>query len=559
MSEAQVTAGAAWDEPVTDVSRRPCVLAVLLVGAFMILLDVTIVNVAVPSIQRSLQASYGAVEWVVSGYALAYGLLLIPAGRLGDRFGHKRVLLVGLAGFTLTSVLAGTATTAGELIGLRVAQGAMAGVMNSPILALIQVIFPPRERGKAFGWYGAIAGVSTALGPLLGGLLIAWNLHGWDWRPVFFVNLPIGFVALVATVRLVPESRAGHAERLDLPGVALVSAGIVAIIYPLIAGQAAGWPIWSFVVLAASIPILASFALWERRLGRHGKTPLVNVALFANRSFTAGAGVSLVYFAGFIGLLFALSLHFQIGLGWTALHAGLTLLPFAGGTFVGASFSDPIAKRLHRGVLLLGSGVVAVSVAGVVAVIHYQGVGVTTLGLLAPLLVGGIGSGLVIAPNTDIVLAGVPWQEAGSASGVLNTSQRIGQAIGIATVGAALFGVLGAGAAHASKSAAVTLGHQLKAAGLNHYAVISGTARFTRCFRAQSASPDPTATPPGCHHPVAHGPIGTAYLHAANGALAADFTHAIQIAALVALAAVVITYLLVYLLPRSKQQQDWSG
>lgn len=556
MSKTQVTA---WDEPVTDVSHRPWVLMVLLVGAFMILLDVTIVNVAVPSIQRSLQTSYGAVEWVVSGYALAYGLLLIPAGRLGDRLGHKRILLVGLAGFTLTSVLAGTATSAGELIGLRVAQGAMAGVMNSPILALIQVIFPPKERGKAFGWYGAVAGVSTALGPLLGGLLIAWNLHGWDWRPVFFVNLPIGVVALVATVRLVPESRAGHGERLDLIGVALVSAGIVAITYPLIAGQAAGWPTWSFVVLAASIPVFASFALWERHLGRHGKTPLVDVALFASRSFTAGVGVSLAYFAGFIGLLFALSLYLQIGLSWTALHAGLTLLPFAGGTFVGASFSDPIAKRLGRGVLLLGSAVVALGVAGVIAVIHFQGVGVGTWALVAPLLVGGLGSGLVIAPNTDIVLAGVPWQDAGSASGVLNTSQRVGQAVGIATVGAALFGVLGAGALHASKGAAVTLGRQLEAAGLSHHAVVAATDHFTSCFQAQSRSADPTAIPPGCHHPVAHGPIGTAYLHAAHNALAQDFTHAIQIAAVVALAAVVLTYFLVYLLPRGKQQQDWSG
>jgi MFS family permease len=287
------------------------VLAVVLVGAFMILLDATIVNVAVPSIQRSLHASYSAVEWMVSGYALAYGLLLIPAGRLGDRIGHKQTYLAGLAGFTVASLLCGISASPGELVAWRVVQGAMAGLMNPPILALIQAVFPPRERGRAYGLYGAVAGVATALGPLAGGLLIAWNLHGWDWRPVFGVNVPIGVVGMAAAIRLVPQLR-GKPDRLDVVGTALVSAAMLLVTYPLIQGQQAGWPAWTFACLGAAAAALAGFGRWELRMRRRGRTPLVDVTLLGNRSFAAGIGVSLVYFAGFIGLLFALSLYFQI-------------------------------------------------------------------------------------------------------------------------------------------------------------------------------------------------------------------------------------------------------
>jgi len=219
-------------------------LAVVLSGAFMILLDATIVNVAIPSIQQSLRASYGTIEWVVSGYALAYGLLLVPAGRLGDRYGHKRLFLIGLAGFTAASALCGAAQTPAQLVACRVLQGVMAGVLNPPILAVIQIAFAPRERGRAFSWYGAVAGVSTAAGPLLGGLLISWDLHGWDWRPIFLLNVPIGAVALLAATRLLPSSR-GRGGDLDPVGVALVSAAMLLITYPLVEGRDAGQPAWA--------------------------------------------------------------------------------------------------------------------------------------------------------------------------------------------------------------------------------------------------------------------------------------------------------------------------
>lgn len=536
-----------WGQPSADVKIKMAVLAVVLAGAFMILLDATIVNVAVPAIQRGLHASYSAVEWMVGGYALTYGLLLIPAGRLGDRIGHKTTYLAGLAGFTAASVLCGTSGSPAELVTWRVVQGAMAGVMNPPILAVIQAVFPQQERGKAFGLYGAIAGVATAIGPLAGGLLIAWNLHGWDWRPVFLVNLPIGIAGLGAALRLVPQTR-GKAGPLDLGGTVLVCAAMLLITYPLVQGQSAGWPAWTFASLGAAGPVLAAFALWERHLLRRGRTPLVDVTLFANRSFAAGTGLSLVYFAGFIGLLFALSLYLQTGLGWTALHAGLTILPFAAGTLAGGAVSDYAARQLGRGVLLLGAAVVACCTAAVIGIVHADGTALSGLQLLAPLLAGGVGSGLVIAPSVDVVLSGIRWQDAGSASGVLGASQRLGQAIGIAVVGVALFGSLAAGAPRAAAQQLPGLRQQLTGAGLSQPAARAASARFAGCFARQSAAPDPTATPPGCM--ASHSPGAAAFRSAGHQALAGDFTHAMQAAAWYPLGAMVLTILLVLLLPR---------
>lgn len=484
----------AGGKPAAGLPNRMAIVGVLLTGAFMILLDATIVNVAVPTIQRGMRASDGAIEWIVSGYALAYGLLLIPAGRLGDRFGHKKTYLAGLAGFTAASVLCGTSASTAELVAWRIVQGAMAGILNPPILAIIQETFPPKERGKAFGMYGAVAGLATASGPLAGGLLISWNLHGWDWRPVFLVNLPIGILGLAAALRLVPESR-GQRASLDLVGVALASVVLVLITYPLTEGQDQGWPPWTFVCLAAALPALGLFIGWERLTARRGKAPLVNLELFGSRAFSSGTAVSLAYFAGFVGLVFVLSVYLQAGLGWSALHAGLGILPFAAGTFAGAAASDEVARRTGRGALQLGSVVVALGTLATILVIHAGGARVSAAALLPALLAAGIGNGLMIAPLTTIVLSAVPWQEAGSASGVLSAAQRLGQGLGVAIVGVALFGGLGTGAAHAATRARV----------------------------------------------------------------AQEFIHGAQAASLCALGAMIVTILIIPFLPRGGRREEWSG
>jgi MFS family permease len=335
----------------------------------------------------------------------------------------------------------------------------MAGILNPQVLAVIQLTFPDRQRGKAYGIYGAVSGIGVALGPVLGGALIQANIDGTSWRPIFLINVPVGIVAIAMTLRLVKETR-GRAGSLDPLGILLVSAAVLLLSIPLIQGQAAGWPAWTWVSFGGAAVALAAFIGWEVRTGRRGGSPLIDMNLFRNRAFSAGVGIGLAYFAGFISLFFLLSLMLQSGLHKTALIAGLIILPFALGTFLGAAVSDGFAKRLGRGVLALGCSMVAVGIAVTVLVLRARGAGLLGWELIAPLGFGGIGSGLVIAPNVSLVLEHVPWQDAGAASGILNTAQRVGQALGVAIVGAALSSELarqaaGSPAAHYSQATQV--------------------------------------------------------------------------------------------------------
>ncbi|HEX6472306.1 MAG TPA: MFS transporter [Streptosporangiaceae bacterium] len=428
---------------------RWAVLAVVMIGFFMILLDGTIMNVAIPPLQQDLSATYSEAQWMMSGYALAYGLLLIPAGRLGDRLGHKRLFLAGLAGFTLASILCGTAGSAGQVVAWRVVQGGTAGLMNPAILAMIHAVFPPAERGRAFVWYGATAGVAAALGPVLGGLLISWDLGGWGWRPIFLLNVPIGLVALAAAAAVLPASR-GRGGSVDPVGTVLLTLALMLVIYPLIQGYNVGWPAWTFVCLAAFVPALAAFVAWQVRRLRRGVAPLIDIRLFRMRSFAAGVGVTLGLFVSFASLQFALSVYLQLGLGASAIVAALALLPFAVGTFIGSSVSDRAVRRLGRRALHLGAGLLFAGTAGVIATIHYVGVDVDALWLAPDTLVAGIGAMLLGAPIINIILTDVPGQDAGSVGGVIATAQRVGHALGIAIVGTALFAVLPRGAQHAA-------------------------------------------------------------------------------------------------------------
>lgn len=471
-----------------DHRNRWLVLAVVLSGFFMILLDGTIVNVAIPPIQADLGTRYDTTQWVVSGYALAYGLLLIPAGRLGDRFGHRPLFLIGLAGFVVASALCGTAANGEQLVAWRVVQGLTAGLMNPAILAVIQAVFPPPERGTAFAYFGATAGIATAMGPLLGGVLIAWNVAGLDWRAIFLLNIPVGLVVLVAAVRLVPDHR-GRGGSLDPVGLVIATAALLLLTYPLIQGREAGWAPWTLISMIATVPVVAGFVGWQIRRIQRGTEPLIDVRLFRNRAFAAGTLITLCYFAGFISLQFVLSIYLQMGLGRSALTAGLVLVPFAAGTFASSSVSNRLAHRIGgRRMLHLGSALVALGFAGLIAEIAAAGATTSDWSLMAVLLLAGVGSGMVTAPITNVVLAGVPGSDAGAAGAVLATAQRIGHALGIAVAGTALFSALG-------------------------------------------LSPD----------------------QAAGGGLAEQYSHAIQVAALYSLGAVVLTYLLVFMLPRDHE------
>ena len=420
-------------------------LGVLLIGMFMSLLDATIVNVALPTIRTSLSANEATLSWIISGYALAFGLVLIPAGRLGDRFGHKWIFVTGLALFTVASLACGLAQDSTQLVVARVIQGLAGGIYLPAVTAFIQLLFTGRTRGTAFAVMGAVIGVSSALGPIIGGLLIQAFGEKEGWRYVFDVNVPIGIVALVAAVILLPTGAASTKASggVDWIGLVLLAGGLVAILVPLIEGQTLGWPLWTYVLIAGGVVLIVLFALWEIWYTKRGQSPLVPPHLYSHAAFTGGTILALVYFAAFTSIFFSISILWQSGLGHTALESGFVSIPFAVGSILGASQSSRLAPILGRRVLVIGVGMLTVGLTAVwLVLLLVPAADLTSWALLGPLLTAGIGSGLFIAPNAQFIVATVDPQEAGAASGVVGTMQRLGSAVGIAVIGSVFFGAL---------------------------------------------------------------------------------------------------------------------
>jgi EmrB/QacA subfamily drug resistance transporter len=435
-THAASTAPTGNDEP---DPRRWRALAVLLIAGFMGLLDVSIVNVALPSIRDSLGASESDLQWILSGYAVAFGLVLVSAGRLGDVRGRRNVFVIGLVLFSLSSAACGFAPEAVWLSAARLVQGVAAGLITPQTAGFIQELFRGAERGKAFGLLGATIGISTAVGPLLGGVLIALGGADWGWRLVFFVNLPVGIVALVLAFRFLPAAAARRRrESLDPVGIALLGIGVVLVLLPLV--EERNWPgAEKWLLVPAGLVVLGCFAGWERAYARRGRAPMVDVGLLRTRSFSVGSTVALLYFAGFTAIFFVLTLFFQTGRGYSPLQAGLAITPFALGSAVSSALGGRVVVRLGRplvaaGLLMVAAGLAATDVA--VGLSDGADVGWLTA---VPLLIAGVGSGLVISPNQTLTLSQVPIRYAGSAAGVLQTGQRIGSAVGIAAVGAMVF------------------------------------------------------------------------------------------------------------------------
>jgi EmrB/QacA subfamily drug resistance transporter len=419
-------------------------VAIVLVGAFMALLDTTIVNVALPSIRTGLHASPASLEWIVSGYALAYGLALVPGGRAGDRFGHKRLFLLGLTIFTLASVACGVSQQQGEIVAARIVQGVGAGLFFPAISATIQHSFTGPARSKAFGVLGAVIGVSTAAGPLLGGLIIAAAGSSDGWRWVFLVNLFIGAVAIPLAAWRLPAGESRTRRGFDPAGLTLLTAGLLLLLVPLVEGEQDGWPAWTWSCLGGCVVVFAALGWWELRAGRPGagRDPLLKPALLRQASFSAGTIFAVAFFGGFSTVFFTLSILWQEGLAHSALITGLVIAPYSAGTLCAAANSDKLSARLGRRVLTLGCSLLAAGLVLVALVIHLTGPDVNGWALIGPLLLAGLGTGMTIAPNQDFVLATVPRREAGTAAGILGTAQRLGTAIGIAVIGTVLFGSL---------------------------------------------------------------------------------------------------------------------
>ncbi len=512
--------------PAVRTPRPFLVLGIVLTAVFVQLLDISIVNVAIPSIQGDLGASASSVQLVLAGYQLAFACMLITAARLGDIAGRRRLFLVGMSVFTVASLLCGLAPDPDTLVLARVLQGLGSGLMFPQVLAVIQVTFAPEQRGKAFGIFGATIGLATICGPLVGGLLLEADLLGTDWRAIFLVNVPIGIIALVLAVREMPESKAPDAPRLDLLGAALVTVGLLLLVFPLTEGRQRGWPLWIWALLALSVPVLAAFVAVQRRKTRADRDPLVLLSLFRGRAFSAGALLSSVFFLGIAPFFFSFSLYLQVGLGFEPLHSGLTTLPFAVGSGLASSRSDGLARRLGRTVLTLGATLLALSMAALIAVLHVVGPDLVSWQVALPLFTAGLGLGLFVAPLSNIVLAGVSGPETGSASGVLSTVQQVGGALGVALVGVVLFGLLGARASTAAQGEADVLRSSLVTAGLPAAAADEAVDGFVDCFARRAQSGDPSRTPEGCE--PRPGPGAQAFADAARSANAEGYQWAIE-------------------------------
>ncbi len=434
--------------------RRWKALSVTLVAGFMVLLDVSIVNVALPSLRSGLHAGDSDVQWVLSGYALTFGLLLVPAGRLGDARGRRTVFMVGLGLFTVASAACGLAPNAAFLTVARLLQGAAGGLVTPQNSALIQQLFRGQERNRAFGLLGTTIGISTAVGPLLGGALIAMFGTASGWRWVFFVNLPVGLVALPLARRLLPAPppRAeARSQQLDPVGVALLGAAVLMILLPLVQERQWHGPA-KWLLTVAGLATGAAFLGWERRQGRRDRQPLVDLALFRERSYGLGAALSLLYFAGFTAVFFTYTLYLQQGLHYSALLAGLATVPFAAGAAVMSSRGAKAVGSHGRTVIVLGLAAVAAGLALTDLAVRLVPGHAAGLVAAAPLLLAGLGSGLVISPNQTLTLSSVPPRQSGSAAGVLQTGQRLGSAVGIAAVGAVFFA--GVASSHGDLAAA---------------------------------------------------------------------------------------------------------
>ncbi|MFE3036032.1 MFS transporter [Streptomyces canus] len=424
--------------------RRWFALAIVMTAAFMDLVDVTIVNIAIPSIRQDSGASVSHIQWITAGYALAFAAGLITGGRLGDIHGRKRLFLVGIGGFTLASALCGFAANPDMLVAARILQGGMAAMMVPQVLSIVHATFPAHERGKVFGLFGAVVGLGAVSGPLLGALLTEWNLFGLEWRPIFLINLPVGIMGLVLGSRFITESKAPRALKLDLVGVAMVVLGLLMLLYPLTRGEELDWPLWGYVSMAGAPLVFAALVAYERRKAARDGSPLVELSLFKVKSFAAGIAVQTVFGVG-LGIFFLVwTLYMQTGLGWTPLRAGLTGVPFSIAVSTAAGLSvQKLVPRFGRGVLQAGALLMAVGVLLYLWEAGRYGMSISSWQMALPLVVMGVGMGLIVAPLTDAVLSEVPREHAGSASGLINTVQQMGNALGLGLVSVVFFGVIG--------------------------------------------------------------------------------------------------------------------
>jgi EmrB/QacA subfamily drug resistance transporter len=416
-------------------------LLVVLAGTFMTFLDFFIVNVALPSVQSDLHAGSATVQLVVAGYGIAFAVGMISGGRLGDLYGRRRIFTLGLALFTLTSLACGLAPSAGLLVVARVLQGAAGALLTPQVLAILGTVYTGQRRARAFAAYGLAMGFAGVLGQLIGGALIQLDIAGSGWRGVFLINIPVGVAALALVRRAVPESH-GNRAPLDLAGTGLVTAGLVAIVLPLVEGREHGWPEWTWLSLAAAPVLLGTFLAHQRARAAGGRAPLVELGIFANRTFSVGSLTGFTFALVPPSFFLVLALYLQQGRGFSPLFSGIVFVAVGAGFFAAMLTAEAMTARLGRQILAIGALVVG---AGCVA-LALGASATSSLDLLPGLFVIGFGIGMVLVPVTAMALGDVDPRHAGAASGVLTTAQQVGGALGVAVIGVVFFDALGPGA-----------------------------------------------------------------------------------------------------------------
>ena len=433
--------------PVSDERSRA--FAVVLAAGFMSLLGVSVVNVALPSIENNLGATDTQVQWILAGFALTFGLTLVPAGKAGDIFGRRVLFMLGVAGFTISSLLLGLATTGNWLVVLRLVQGAFAGVMNPQVVGLIQDLYQGRSRARAFGAYGAVIGVSTAVGPMVGGMLLSWLGPDFGWRSVFLVNVPVGAALLILMYLWLPRDRhrldpegPGLAKQFDPLGMVLLGAVTLLLMWPFLESSEdghPGLPHGLFWYLGAALATLLLLLWWEKAWYRMGGSALLDPRLARSPSYLLGLAAGLTYFAGFTSVFVVFTLFLQQGLGFSPLMAGLSQMPFALLSAVSAGASGRLVSRWGRVVPMLGALVVMVGMFTIAILARTLPEGGLAAGLIVTLSLTGLGSGLIISPNQTLTLESAPRSAAGMAGAVLQTLQRVGTAVGMSVVTTVFF------------------------------------------------------------------------------------------------------------------------
>lgn len=427
--------------PVDDEphENRWTALFIILLASFMNLLDVTIVNVSLPSLQKDMGASSTEIEWVVAGFILTFALGLLPFGRYGDIIGRKKMFLFGVGAFTVASILCGMAPSIQFLVGARLIQGVAGAIMTPQVLSIAQTIFPSHERAAAFSLFGLTAGLASVVGPVLGGLVLNADLFGLEWRPIFLMNVPIGIIAVALGAKFIPPIPGNPRLRNDYTGILIVCIAMFLLIFPLIEGRNYEWAPWTFIMMAASIVFFVAFIVWEGRQKRNAAPELLPIDLMKNSNFVVGAFMSLIFFSAMPSFFLIFALYLQQGYGLTPLWSGLTTLPFSVGVLISSIISAKVGAKFQKqriaiGLVILFGGMFAVRLlaGGHDGDLHW--------GIYAvPLLVSGVGLGVTISPLFQTILAGVPVKDAGSGSGALQALQQAGGAFGVAIVSEIFF------------------------------------------------------------------------------------------------------------------------